>query len=200
MLARTGKSKLTRGYCRYKATIVKISTDECFSHCVVVPHTRTAWIWCSMCIVRPMEAMLRSRHDLFSQKEGVVMGFPVVDDDLSDLPPLTPPKLARYQATLVDRQSLQGPPTPASPPTPVPLSRPITSPRLGVRRRSASRRQFLAAARGDVDDLRSWLCNGGDPNLTDSDGWAPLLHASVSALEALDMGSFWTESYLVGKD
>lgn len=153
-----------------------------------------------MCIVRSMEAMLRSRHDLFSQKEGVVMEFSVVDDELSDLPPLTPPKLTRYQATLVDRQSPQGPSTPASPPTLASLPRPSSSLRSGVRRRSASRRQFLAAARGDVDDLRSWLRSGGDPNLTDSDGWAPLLHASVSALDALDMGSFSMESHLMGND
>lgn len=131
----------------------------------------------SMCIVDGVGAMSRIRRDLTKKLGSAIMDIPGADNP-SDQPPPTPPKLARYQATLADRTSPRGAPSPPS------LSRPNFSSRSGVRRRSTPGRPFMASARGDVDDLRSWLKGGGDPNLTDNDGWAPILHASVSAPHA----------------
>lgn len=116
------------------------------------------------------------------------VSLPAVPPDLDHLdlgpPPFSPPKLRRCYETVATVQ-LSPTPQPESPFPEVPrLSKPNVSRPL---RRRQPALHFLACARGDVDELTDWLCTGGDPNSRDSDGWALLLHASVSVnADALD--------------
>lgn len=101
-------------------------------------------------------------------------------------PPFSPPKLRRCDETVATTVQHSPTPQPESPFPDVPC---LSKPRLSRHFRTRTPAlHFLASARGDVDELTDWLRTGGDPNSRDSDGWALLLHASVSAnAEVLDI-------------
>ncbi|HEV7216713.1 MAG TPA: ankyrin repeat domain-containing protein, partial [Chloroflexota bacterium] len=54
--------------------------------------------------------------------------------------------------------------------------------------RQLQQQPVMAARAGDVAGLRAWLAGGGDPALTDSDGWTPLLAAAAHGqADAVDL-------------
>lgn len=101
---------------------------------------------------------------------------PADSDDCGELPPMSAPKLTRWEEASAPSRTAHS--SSSAPTSPFPEYTERLKP--SVFRSEDAELHFLASVRGDIEELAAWLSAGGCPNTRDTDGWSLLQHASVS--------------------